>query len=85
MNQLIRAPAGWGHRPGAIIAGLSADSLPDMPMLRMLDAQRRNTAIVLMLRDNPALWAVLRPRDLVRKYGIAQATASALLQKARPA
>lgn len=85
MNQLIRAPAGWGHRPGAIIAGLSADDLPDMPMLRMLDAQRRNTAIVLMLRDNPALWAVVRPRDLVKKYGIAQATASECLQKSRPA
>ena len=36
-------------------------------------------------RQQRALWAVLRPRDLVRKYGIAQATASALLQKSRPA
>ncbi|MBB1060381.1 hypothetical protein [Marilutibacter spongiae] len=84
MSTLVYAPTGWGWFPGSVMGGVSAEDLPDMPLLaRISDPQRRNAALVDMLKDRPALLAILRPRDLVRKYGLAQATASMLLTKAR--
>lgn len=82
MSQVL-APAGWGFLPGFPLGGLTADDLPDLPMLRFLERDRRNAAVLKMLRDNPALVREIRPRDLVAKYGLPQSTSSLLLTRAR--
>lgn len=79
----IAAPAGWGWIPGAIISGITADDLPELPMLRLMDPYRRNQAIRDALRNMPALLPVVRPRDLIQRYGIPQATAQEILARAR--
>jgi hypothetical protein len=77
----ITAPAGWGWREGAIISGITADDLPAIP--DGLDPYRRNAAIRDALLNMPALLPVVRPRDLIQRYGIPQATAQEILARAR--
>lgn len=82
MQETAQAPAGWGFRPGYILTG-GADLLPDMPMLPFV--RNKKGAIVEAIRGVPGLAFVLQPRDLVRKYGLPQASASETLKAAREA
>lgn len=81
----VFAPPGWGFPNGFAIAGLSADDLPDMPMLPVLQPGQRNAAVQQMLIDRRPLARFVRPRDLTKKYGLAQVTASGILMAARKA
>ena len=80
---LVTAPAGWGFLPGLLLGGLTAADLPDMPMLRFLERDARNQAVLDMLRANTALARAVRPRDLVEKYRLPQSTSSILLMRAK--
>lgn len=79
----VFAPPGWGYPTNFAIAGLSADDLPEMPMLPVLQPHQRNAAVQQMLIDRHPLARFVRPRDLTVKYGIPQATTSAILAAAR--
>lgn len=79
----VLAPSGWGWPQGYPIAGMTAEDLPELPMLRFMERDQRNAAILAMLRENPGLTNVIRPADLQKKYAIPQSTASTLLMKAK--
>ncbi len=78
----ILAPSGWGFLPGTPIAGVTVDELPDMPMLRFLERDKRNAAVLAMLKDRPGLANSVKCSDLMRKYGLPQSTSSLLIKKA---
>lgn len=78
-NQTL-APGGWGWPPGYVIAG--DVSLPDLPLLKMLDPASRNEALVAAIKPLPCL-SLVRVRDLKSKYGLPSATASVVLHRAK--
>lgn len=80
---IITAPAGWGWKPGTIITAIEPEDLPELPLLEKLPPERRNGAIVVMLRQNPELLARARPRDLVKRYGMPASSAQTAITKAR--
>lgn len=82
MHDTATAPAGWGFKPGHVLAG-GAELLPDMPMLPFV--RNKKAAIVEVISRVPGLAYHLQPRDLVRKYGLPQASASDTLKAAREA
>lgn len=76
-------PAGWGFRPGAPFPREVTESdLPELPVLKLLTKQARNSAIVAMLEEHPRL-SQIRAGLLVRKYNLPQVTASVVLQRAK--
>ncbi len=81
----VFAPIGWGWPRNYAIAGLTADDLPELPMLRFLETDARNTAVVEAVLSVPGLARAVRCCDLERKYGLPQATASNVLNRARAA
>lgn len=82
----VLAPAGWGFRPGAVLAGgrkLGPRDLPDLPLLRVLRPSSRKTAILDALQAVPGLADAVRASDLVAKYGITKTVAWELLRRCR--
>ncbi len=73
MGELL-APPGWGHVPGMPLGDITADTLPDLPMLRFLNGRRRAQAIVEALRDLPYVRRV-DPQMVMARYGVACGTA----------
>jgi hypothetical protein len=80
---VIAAPPGWGYRPGHLLARPDTTDLPDLPFLRMLPSHSRTRAIEEAIGSVSGLAALLRPNDLVTKYGIPQQTASDVLKRLR--
>lgn len=82
----VLAPAGWGFRPGAVLAGgrqLGPRDLPELPLLRLLRPKNRNAAIVETLQSVPGLADAVRAEDLVAKYGITKNVAWEILWRCR--
>jgi len=79
----IYAPPGWGFVPGRRLDKPTAADMPDLPMLRFLSGRERNDAIVNALRARPDLPHAIRPCDIVKRYGLAKASAHDILQRAR--
>lgn len=77
-------PAGWGWRPGAVIASDDAGivaALPDLPLLSLVrDPVERNRVIVEAVRS-ARIGEGLAPRHLRRKYGLPPVTACALVRR----
>ena len=69
MGELL-APPGWGHVPGMPLGDITADTLPDLPMLRFLNGRRRAQAIVEALRALPYVRRV-DPQMVMARYGVA--------------
>lgn len=82
---MIAAPPGWGYRPGFVLVRPEGPALPELPLLRMLPKHSRSRAVQDAIGRVPGLVFVLRPNDLVVKYGIPQQTASDVLKRARAA
>lgn len=79
-------PIGWGYPKDYPIEGVTAKSLPDLPLLeRICDPRMRNNAVIEAIRSVPGLVSVLRPVDLIKKYGLPQATAAEILHRAKRA
>lgn len=81
---LTLAPAGWGWRPGAVLAADDAAimaALPELPLLSLVGS--RNQCVREALAALPHLVPLVRPRHLVKKYGLPQVSASTTLQKLR--
>lgn len=79
----ILAPPGWGFPPNYPLAGITAEDLPELPMLRVLRREARTDAIVAAICEVPGLAQSIRVVDLTRKYGLPQGTASQALNRAR--
>lgn len=79
----VMAPAGWGWKAGTPMFTPAAERLPDLPLLQQVPSYRRGAVIVEALRSMPDIVGDLYPRDLVRKYGIPQPTASDVLSRAK--
>lgn len=80
---LVTAPPGWGWPSGLPIAGYTPEMLPELPLLRVLPAVRRNAAIVTALRENPGLLRFVKPTDLKQRYGLKSSSASEVINRAR--
>lgn len=84
-NIAFTLPAGWGYHPAMPVipdTGNPADMLPELPMLKLLRPVDRNETIVQALIQIPR-FREIRQRDVTQKYGIPDATAAAILQRAR--
>lgn len=79
---LTATPIGWGFLPGHPL-NVGPDDLPDLPLLRTLRPEARNATIIQAVSAVAGLAGSLRPRNLVRKYGVPPATAAMILTKAR--
>lgn len=75
--ELTRAPAGWGFRPGTVIADLTEYDLPAIPGLASMGSQTRSRAVREALREYP----VLPPPWLQRRYGLPYCTAYDIANK----
>jgi len=76
------APAGWGYRPGMPLGELTAQELPELPMLRFLAARRRNAAIVAALSALPFLPRVTASM-VAERYDLSYTAAYKALAAAR--
>jgi len=70
----ITAPAGWGHVPGMPLGEITYNTLPDLPMLRLLPARRRVRVITETLRALPYLGRV-EAHMVAKRYRIPYASA----------
>lgn len=77
----LTAPAGWGYPPGYPLGEISADHLPDLPMLQLCSKKAMLAAIRDAVASLPYIHAV-RPSHLVARYGIPRTTAISVLQHA---
>lgn len=73
MNQNT-APPGWGHVPGMPLGEITADMLPELPMLRFLNSRRRPQVIAQTLAALPYVRRV-DPQMVMDRYGVACGTA----------
>jgi hypothetical protein len=78
---MIAAPAGWGYRPGFVIGEVTIDDLPDLPLLHM--TEQRAKVVEAALAGIRGIAYRIQPGMLVKRYGLAQATASDLLTRLR--
>jgi hypothetical protein len=76
---MIEAPGGWGYPPGYAIGEVTIDDLPDLPLLHLSAQPAR--VVEQALREIRGLAFRLQPGMLVKRYGLAQATASDLLTR----
>lgn len=81
-HDLVLAPAGWGHVPGVVLAGDALTLLPDLPLLKQVNGSRQ-LVLAKAVTSVPGLLAIVRPSQLVKKYGVPQSTASESLRLAR--
>lgn len=79
-----RAPAGWGYVPGAVLAlePITADALPDLPLLRLVPAARHLTVVARALADVPAL-PHITPTMVRAHYGLNAMACGTALDMAR--
>lgn len=78
----IPAPAGWGYPPGYPMGEITEADLPELPLLHLVDAAERNSAITAALKTLPHLRSV-RPCHLVRRYALTNSSAVAVIDRAR--
>src|SRR5690606_34684354 len=80
------APAGWGYKPGAqlVLEALPEDTLPNLPLLRLVAKDQRGRVIAEALATHPGLPFITVPQ-VMRRYGISQVMATNALERARGA
>lgn len=79
----VLAPAGWGFPPGLPLAGIGAEHLPDLPLLRFLEGESKNKALVEAITGVAGLARGITTADLKRKYGLRTDSAALVLRRAR--
>jgi hypothetical protein len=80
MNQ---APGGWGYVPGFVIGEVTADDLPELPLLGTCAQPAR--VVEEALRQIPGIAFRIGPAMLRARYGLVQSTASDMLSRIRRA
>lgn len=80
---IIYAPAGWGFLPGLPLTGIGPEQLPDLPLLRCLQREQKNRALVAAITDVTGLARVITAADLQRKYDLRADSAALVLRRAR--
>lgn len=86
MGEAVIMPPGWGFRPGAIVSDDSdaiEKLLPELPLLKLVGARDRGTAITQALQTVPGALNTLQPRHLRNRYGLKISTAHDVLKRAR--
>lgn len=79
-----RAPAGWGFRPGSLLAlePLSAEQLPDLPLLALVNPKQRKAVVAKALAELVPLQKIT-PGMVQARYGLASTAAGDALDMAR--
>lgn len=86
---VVRAPGGWGYRPGALLVADDAAilaSLPPLPLLERAchgDGTERNRIVREALAREPDLIPHLQPRHLRKAYGVPHVSAYTIVAKLR--
>lgn len=79
------APAGWGWRPGALLAADDAvvlHYLPELPLLPLFrDSEKRNLVVQRAVADADLVRPFLRPKHIERKYGLNRHNASRVFDR----